>query len=146
SRSNDLRFFQARYHPNQILLHRGRQGSRKPVQINFIGLVTFRLEEKLMTVLVGKLNNLVLNRRAIAWSYALNLPGIEWRLVKILSYRFMKTICRVADVTLNLSLLNSFSGEGEGNRMFIRTLTFKRIPVNRSAVQPWRCTCLQSTN
>ena len=52
TRPNDLRFFQTRNHPHEILLQLRRQRGRESVQINFVRIVTFRLEKKLVPRLV----------------------------------------------------------------------------------------------
>ncbi len=54
-----FRFIQAWNHPNQILLHFGRQRRRKAVEINLVCVVSFGLQKKLVSRLIGKLYNLV---------------------------------------------------------------------------------------
>ena len=58
----------------------------------------------------------------------------------------MNRIIRVADVAVELFLVNLFGRKREGNRPFIRWLTFKRRPVDGATVQTRRRAGLQSTD
>src|SRR5687768_7594104 len=70
-------FFQTWNHANQILLHGGRQRSRKTVQVHLIGVVTFGLQEELMAILLGKLNYFVFNRWTVSGAYSLDFPRVK---------------------------------------------------------------------
>src|SRR6185312_13581219 len=64
---------QSRKGVNKITLHVARQACRKAIYIDLWRVDTFRLQKKLMTLLVGKTNDFVLERRTISRANALNL-------------------------------------------------------------------------
>ncbi len=67
----------------RLELHAPRQGAREAVDVEFLSGLPFRLQEKLMTLLVGESDNLRLDARAIARAYALDLAIIERRIGEI---------------------------------------------------------------
>jgi hypothetical protein len=58
----------------------------------------------------------------------------------------VKPLICVANVTLNLRLLNTICRKGKGDWTFVRILGLKRLPVNRSAIQPGWCSRFEPAN
>src|SRR6266571_1086877 len=87
TRPDDLRFFETRNEADKLLLKLRRQRSGKAVQVNFVGAVTFWLDEELVPLLIGKLHHLVLDRRAIARADAGYLTRVQRRFVQVLPDR-----------------------------------------------------------
>src|SRR5262249_5373952 len=100
TRPNNPRFFESGDHSYELLLHLGRQGSREAIQIDFVRIVSFRLQEELMARLVGKLHDLVFDRRTIPRTNSLDLSRIQRRLCDVLSNCVVNTLRRIADVAL----------------------------------------------
>ena len=108
--------------------------------------MAFGFEEKLMPVLVGKLDDLVLDRRAITRPDTFDLSRIKRRLVQIIADRLMQSVARISDKALDLRLLDLFGRERKCNRLFVRRLRLKCIPVDRSAIKPRRRSGLQTSD
>src|SRR5215216_6874535 len=98
-----------------------------------------------MTRLVRKLYDFVFYRWAVSRTDAFDLPRIERRLGEVRSNRIMHLFGRVADIALDLFLLQTVSRKRERHRHFIARLRLERAPVNCSAIQPWRGSGLQAT-
>ena len=64
-----------------------------------------------MTVLFGKLDYLVLDRWTVSRADALDLPGIERRLVQIVAYGLVQTQRGITDVAVDLRLLDLLRAE-----------------------------------
>ena len=69
--------------PSALHLHRQRSGHA--VDVDLVRVQSLRLEKELVLRLVGELDDLVLDRRAIARPDALDLPGIHRRAVDVLA-------------------------------------------------------------
>src|SRR5450756_926903 len=74
---------EARYRGQESQLNLFRQRRRDAVGVNRGVVETFRLQEDLVPVAIAEPDDLVLDRRAIAWSGALDLPRIHRRAVHI---------------------------------------------------------------
>src|SRR5689334_22869175 len=99
-----------------------------------------------MARLVGKLDDLVLNRGAVARTDPFDLSGIERRLRNVRANRVVNLLGRIADVAVDLLLLETVSSKREWHWRFVAGLWLKRTPVDRSAVQSWRRSRLEATN
>src|SRR6476661_585405 len=99
-----------------------------------------------MSVLIGEFDDLILDRRAVSRSNPFDLPGIQRRVMQILADRLMQSLARVADMALYLRLLNPFCGKRKCYWLFVGRLSLECVPINRSAIKPWRSTGFQPAN
>ena len=53
------------------------KGRAHTLQVHFLGIKSARLNKELMTLFLGKADNLVLKARAVTRTYALNLAAVE---------------------------------------------------------------------
>ena len=63
---DNTNLFKTRNHPEQILLEFRWKGGRESVQIDFVCVMTFRLQKKLMAILFSEFDHLVLNRGTVS--------------------------------------------------------------------------------
>src|SRR5690606_13203676 len=92
----------------------------------------------------AKLDDLVLNRRAIARADAFDLAGIHRGLADVLLNDAMRRRRGPGNATLDLRRGDAVGHEGERYRILVRPLPPDGTPVNRSPVQSCRRTSLQS--
>ena len=76
--------FESRYCMIHSILYILRKRTGHTADIHFIGVDTFRFNEYLMAVLVGKFNDFVLDRRTVARTGSLNHSGKQWRTAQII--------------------------------------------------------------
>src|SRR6185369_8704195 len=66
-------------------LHGRRERRRESVDVELVCVVSFRLEEELMTLCLGKPDDLVLDRRTVAWSARRNRTAVHRGLANVRS-------------------------------------------------------------
>src|SRR4029079_19029588 len=92
------------------------------VAVVFESIATFRLQKDLMLVLLGEAHHLVLDRRTVAWSAALNLTGVHRRPMKVGADQIVSRRSGVSDVTHHLRLGDGRRGEAERARIAVAGL------------------------
>ena len=80
----NLDMFESRYCMIHSILYILRKRTGHTADIHFVGVDTFRFNEYLMAVLVGKFNDFVLDRRTVARTGSLNHSGKQWRTAQII--------------------------------------------------------------
>src|SRR5439155_11767193 len=91
---------------NQIRLNIARQRHGKPVHVNLARVDSFGLEKDLVPLLLGKANDLVLERRAIPRSDPSNLAVEERRQREIRPHQIVDAIVRVNQIAVDLRAIN----------------------------------------
>src|SRR5688500_17770771 len=99
-----------------------------------------------MAVLIGKLDNLVLDRRAISRPDTFYFSRVEWRLMQILTNLSMHTFGRIAYKTLNLRLFYPFRRKRERNWCLVAPLRFGSVPGHRPAIESRRSPRVESSH
>src|SRR6185503_8573360 len=99
-----------------------------------------------MAGLLRKLNYLIFNRRAVTRSNAFDGARVERRFMKIGSDLFMQLFVCVAEIAIELILLDLFSRKRKGHRPVVRRLWLKSVPVNGSSVEARRRAGFQSSH
>jgi len=132
--------FESRNRLENRQLHINRQRSAHAVDIDFVGVQPLGFQKKLVRQLVGKLDDLVFNRRAIPRPRRLNLSAIHRRAMHVLANDAMRLFRRKSDIAghLRLVMRNSMRTKAEGRGIRIARLLFKARPVDGASVQPRR--------
>src|SRR5690349_14979801 len=99
-----------------------------------------------MPRLIRELNDLVFDRGAITRADTFDCSGVQRRLGQILPNRIVYLGRRVADIAVDLLLLDAIGGKGKRYRNLVAGLRFERLPIDSSAVQPWRRARFQSAH
>ena len=99
-----------------------------------------------MAGLVRKLYDLVLDRRAVPRTNTFNLSRVKRRLGDVGANRVVYLFGRVADVAVDLFLLETIRRKRKRHRYLIARLRFERVPVNGPAIEPRRRSGLEATN
>src|ERR1043166_7243618 len=146
TRTDDAGLLESRDHPDQILLHFRRKRGRKSVEVNLVSVVTLGLQEELVARLIGKFNDLVFDRRAIARPDAFDLSGIKRRLGYICTNRVVHLFSCVTDVAVDLLLVETIGRKRKRHGYLITRLRLERVSIDRSAVQSRRGPGFQSAN
>ena len=128
---------------HNLPLHLHRQRRRHSVHINLVRIQPLGLKKKLVLRLVGKLDDLVLDRRAIARPDPLNPSRIHRRPMHILANNAQRLRRGECNVAAHLRLHNLLGPEAEWRRVHIARLFFKGVPLDRPPIQPRRRPCLQ---
>ena len=87
---------------NELLLHVARQAHRKAIDVDLARVEAFRLEKNLMPLLVGKPDDLVLERRAVPRPDAANLAVEQRRAVDVRAHQIADAIVRVQQIAVDL--------------------------------------------
>src|SRR6185437_13657517 len=110
------------------------------VDVNFVGVQALGLEKKLVRGLVRKLDDLVLDRWAIAGANRLNLAAIHGRAVHVFAddaMRFRRSPRNVAR-HLRIMVCDPPSAKAEGGGIGIAGLNLEFGPVDGSAIEAGR--------
>ena len=131
---------------NICQLHIHGQRSAHAVDIDFVSVESFRFEEKLVLLLVGKLYDLVFNRRTIARTDGLNLPAVHRRAVDILADDAQRFRRGVRDVARDLRIMvrHALGAEAEGRGIGVARLLLKARPVDGAAIEARRSAGFQA--
>src|SRR5581483_3646820 len=120
-------------------LHVDRHAGRHAVHVYFVRVQPFRFEKNLVPRLVRKLDDLILDRRAIARSGALDLTAIQRRAGNAFLQDSTRLVSRVGYVALHLWPVDLLRHEGERRRLWITWLGLEPAPVDRAPIQArWR--------
>src|SRR5205085_3250620 len=101
----------------------------------FQGVPSLGLEEDLVSILVGKTDDLVLNRRAVAWPSRLDLTGVHRRPVQIGPDDSVDLLVGVRDVAVELVLRDALGHEAERLRIEVARLRLEPVEIDGPAVE-----------
>ncbi len=129
-------------------LHIDRQRRAHAVDVDFVRVQAFGLEEELVRGLVGKLDDLVFDRRAIARSDGLNLAAVHRRAVHVLADDAMRFRRGPRDVAghLRVVMRDALGAEAEGRGIDIAGLHLESRPVDGAAIEARRRAGLQAAS
>jgi hypothetical protein len=136
---------------HQIGLHVARQRHRKAVHVDLRRLQTFRLEKNLVPLLVGEANDLVLERRTVSRTDAVNLAVEEGRASDVGADKIANAIVGVDQMAVDLRPIDRRGQERKryGRRIAVlddeRSVCNLAIEVNARPIEAWRRTGLQSS-
>ncbi len=97
-----------------------------------------------MAGLVGELDDLVLDRRAIARPAARQVTAVNSRFVKPLGDNGVGALIGIGDATGDLRPVNRLGQVGKRLDRIVAKLLFQAVPVNGLAVKARRCARLQA--
>ena len=83
SRARHPRPLETRDRVQKLELNGHGQGSGQPVDVELVGVEPFRLEEDLMPLRVGELDDLVFDRRAVARTARGDRAAVQRRLLEV---------------------------------------------------------------
>ena len=135
SGAQHLGIFEAGDGTHDLPLHFHRQRGRHAVDVDLVRIQAFRFEEELMLRLVGELDDLVFDGRAIARADALDLAGVHRRAMHIFANDAQRFRSGEGDVAADLRLHDLLRAEAEGSRLGIARLLFE---ASQSMVRPSR--------
>src|SRR6516165_1143802 len=102
TRAQQHRVFEPRKRVNQLRLHVSRKRHGEAVDVDLARVGALRLEEELMTLFVRKSNDLVFERRAVAWADAADLSVEQWRSMHIRADKIADAIICVNEMAVDL--------------------------------------------
>src|SRR5271170_3110 len=102
SRPYHLRLFESRNRGDYQGLNVDRQAGRHPIYVNLVSIQALWLQKNLMAILIGKLDDLILNRRTVARTNPFNLTAVQRRSRNILANDRVSFLRRVGNVAGNL--------------------------------------------
>ena len=105
-----------------------------------------RLQENLMRVFIRKSNHLIFNRWAITRAHAVDMPSIHGGPIEVLANDLMSFLVGVRYSAGDLRRGYRSRKKGKYDRLLVARLFLQNIPVNGSAVQARRCSCLQPSH
>ena len=112
-----------------------------------MGRQSLGLNKNLVLGLVGKAGDLVFDRRAIAWPYPFDHPGIHGRSVHTTANDLVGFFIGVSDVTRDLIwVIALFTNERHDRCWCVTGLRLNHIKINGSGIQSWRSTGLESVD
>ena len=123
---------------DDLPLHLHGQRGGHAVDVDLVGVEAFGLEEELVLGLVGKLDDLVFDGRAIARADALDLAGIHGRAMDVLADDAERLRRGEGDVAADLRLDDLFGAEAEGRGIGVAGLLFEGVPADGAAVEAGR--------
>ena len=108
---------------------------------------TLRLNKNLMAVFIGKTMNLILNRRAITRTDALNFAAEHRAAIEILADDLMCALIGVGDVAADLTRMHAdITHVAHHWQRRIAWLLNHHAKIHRTGIDARRCACLQATN
>ncbi len=131
SRTQHLGRLQPGNRAHNLPLHLHGQRGGHAVDVDLVSVEALRLQKKLVLRLVGKLDDLVFDGRAIARPDAINLPGIHRRAMHIFANQAEGFRRGERDVATYLRLHNFFGSEAEGRGVK------RRPPAPRTLPSEW---------
>src|SRR5579875_2001180 len=139
ARANHFSAFQPRNRRHNPRLYIDGHACRQPIYVNLVRVEALRLKKNLVTSFVGKLYNLIFNRRTVPRPKTFNLPAIERRAPDILPQNPVRFFGWIRQKTSNLLAVYPIREEGKRRRVRIAVLRLKTRPVNGAAIEPrWR--------
>ena len=146
ARAQHLGVLQAGDRLDDRQLHLDRQRGAHAVDVDLVRVQALGLEEELVHFLVGKLDDLVFDRRAIARPDRLDLPAVHGRAMHVLADDAMRLRRGERDVAGHLLVVmrHAPGAEAEGRGIFVAGLHRELRPVDAAAVEPRRRAGLQA--
>ena len=126
-----------------VQLHVFRQRGRNAVRIDGVVVQPFRLQEDLVAVAVAELDDLVLDRRAIARPDTFDRAGIHGRTAEIVPDQIMGRRRRARDAAFDLRIGNDDRSSARRATALRLPPAFRATPSRSSAVKPRRRARLQ---
>ena len=129
-------------------LHFDRQRSAHAVDVNLVRVQAFGFEEELVHFLVGELDDLVFDRRAVARADRLNLPAVHGRAVHVLADDAMRLGRGVGDVAgdLRVVMRDALGAETERCGIVVAGLHGEARPVDGASVEAGRSAGLEAAS
>ncbi len=131
---------------DDLPLHFHGQRGGHAVDVDLVGVEAFGLEEELVLRLVGELDDLVFDGRAVARADALDAAGIHGRAVHVFADEAQRLRRGEGDVAADLRLDDFLGAEAEGRGIGVAGLLFERLPVDGAAVEARRRSCLEAAS
>ena len=129
---------QARYGLQYFFLNLDRQAGRQAVDIDFLVAHPLRFQVKMVPFLVGELDDLVFDRRAIAGADALDFSRIQWRQMQMIADDRSDRRGRIAQMAEDPVLYFAFAEHGKRQGRFITGLGNESFPFDAVGMQPHR--------
>ena len=126
-------------------LHLDGQRGAHAVDVDLVGVEALGLEEELVMRLVGKLDDLVFDGRAVARADGLDLAGVHGRAMHVFADDAKRLRRGVGDVAADLAAGAILPGaEAEGRGIGVAGLLLEARPVDGAAVEARRRSGLQA--
>ena len=135
ARLQHCRLFQSGNRLQNFELHVLRKRSRNTVRIDGVVVQAFGLEENLMAFAVAELDDLVLDRRAVARPDAFDRAGIHGRAAEIGTDQFMRRRHGAGYSAMDLRIEDAVGHQRERHWIIVRCLAFQRRPIDGSTVE-----------
>ena len=136
SRAHYFNVLQSLYRAQEFHLHVRWQRRRHSLKIVLIGVKPHRLHKKLVTFLILKAHYLVLNTRAVTWTYALDSAGIKRRTVEIIKNDFMRFSVGVGHVAIRDVLHFTLVIERKRHYLLVTGLHLHYRKINGTLMHP----------
>src|SRR5260370_2284738 len=106
----------------------------------------FGFEKELVLQLIGKLDDLVFNARAVARADGLDLSRVHRRAMDVLRDNAVRLRCREGDVAGHLPRLDICGTEAERRTVGIARLHLKARPANAASIEARRRAGLEAAS
>src|SRR5262249_35639271 len=117
---------------------------RNAIGIDRVVVKSFRLQENLMALAIGKAHDFVLNRRAVTRANALNLPVIDGSLMLVGEDQLVRRWRRVRDAAGDLRRIDPGGEERNRLRRIVAGLELQALPIDGPAIEARRRPGLQA--
>ncbi len=146
ARPQHVGIFEAGDRLQNLQLDFDRQGGAHAVDVNLVGVQTLGLEEELVRDLVGELDDLVFDRRAVARTDGMDLPAVHGRAMNVFADDALSLRRSPGDVAghLRIVMSDAAGAETEGRGIGIAGLHFEAGPVDGAAVEARRSAGLEA--
>ncbi len=117
-----------------------RQGSAHAVDVNFVRVQALRFEEELVHFLVGKLHDLVFDRRTVARADRLDLSAVHGRAVHVFADDAMRLRRGARDVARHLRVVmrDALRAKAERRGIDVAGLLGEARPVDAASIEARR--------
>ena len=136
--AHDLGPLQAGDQAEDRVLHVARQAGRDAVDVDFVRVAAFRLEEHLVPLLVGEAHDLVFDRRTVPRAARLDLAAVHRRTVQVRADQVVHRRIGVRDPAGQLLDVEPIGEKRERLGPVVARLQFDAVVVDRAAVEPRR--------
>ena len=139
-----MHIFKARNGTQKSILHINGHGRRHSLHVHFCRVCSFRLNKKLMTIFIGKANDLIFNGWTISRADTVNFSCIFRCAHDIITDNFMGTFIGVCEPTISDIFILSVVHKGKS--VMIRIAFFQNhfIEMKCSAIDSTGCACFES--
>src|SRR6185436_11082879 len=125
-------------------LHRDGEGSRQPVHIQLGRVETLGLEEDLMALRVGELDDLVFDRRAVARTAATDRAPVQRRLLDVVLDDFLHLVAGPRNPARDLARALDTLVKGEPEVGGVAVLALDFAPVDGATIDARWSSCLEA--